>query len=130
MIIKLARPSTCMRYFPSRARVDGYRDRDGGGRDRDSGGRGPAPRSTDYRVIVTNLHPATSWQDLKDFGRQVGQVLYAAVRPDDRHGSVGVIEFGSSDDMRVALRELDGVRIRGMCVYVISVTSSTCRNGR
>ena len=66
------------------------------------------------------MHPSTSWQDLKDFARQVGQVLYTAVRPDDRGSSlVGVVEYSTQDEMREALRSLDGARIRGEEVHAV-----------
>lgn len=53
---------------------------------------------------------------LQDFGRAAGQVLYTAVKPDAApkdHLKVGVIEFAQEDDMRYALRKLDGTTIRG-----------------
>jgi hypothetical protein len=83
--LSLRQPLSPLLPSPSSADRGGY---DRGGYDRGGGGgydrpsydrpRAPAPSSsagrTDYRVIVTGMHPSTSWQDLKDFARQVGQV--------------------------------------------------------
>ncbi|KAJ3282936.1 hypothetical protein HK104_010631 [Borealophlyctis nickersoniae] len=42
--------------------------------------RSPPPRlrsvRTNYRVLVSNLPPRTSWQDLKDLMRKAGEVTY------------------------------------------------------
>lgn len=40
--------------------------------------RGPPARS-DYRIVVENLHPSVSWQDLKDFFRKAGDIVYVDV---------------------------------------------------
>ncbi|KAF8794404.1 Serine/arginine-rich splicing factor 4 like protein [Argiope bruennichi] len=48
------------------------RGRQGGGRDK----YGP-PTRTEYRLIVENLSSRVSWQDLKDYMRQAGEVTYA-----------------------------------------------------
>ena len=57
----------------------GRRDRDGGSSSRGGGasrGGGRTNRS-DHRVRVTGIDSKTSWQDLKDFGRDAGTVLFA-----------------------------------------------------
>ena len=55
----------------------GRRDFGGGDRDRGGfGGRRPPGARTGYRVVVENLSSSTSWQDLKDFMRQAGEVNY------------------------------------------------------
>uniref|UniRef100_A0A8C5UGK5 Serine and arginine rich splicing factor 4 n=1 Tax=Malurus cyaneus samueli TaxID=2593467 RepID=A0A8C5UGK5_9PASS len=46
--------------------------RSGSGRDK----YGP-PTRTEYRLIVENLSSRCSWQDLKDYMRQAGEVTYA-----------------------------------------------------
>ncbi|KAI8576827.1 hypothetical protein K450DRAFT_255186 [Umbelopsis ramanniana AG] len=73
------------------------------------------PRRNDngprYGVIVENLAVGTSWQDLKDFMRKAGEVSYADVRR-DRDGE-GIVEFSSYDSMKNALKELDGVDLKG-----------------
>ncbi len=72
---------------------------------------------TDYRVIVTGLNPSTSWQDLKDFGKPCGMVNFANVKMSEG-GLVGVLEFDRLDDMREAVRRLDGAELRGERVRV------------
>ncbi|PWN23962.1 hypothetical protein BCV69DRAFT_296268 [Microstroma glucosiphilum] len=95
-----------------RAAYDPY----GGGR----GGYGPpgygarpAPRIRRgaYRVLISNLPPKTSWQDLKDIGREAGQISFAdvdPVRPDE-----GVLEYENKEDMDRALAKIEGLDLRG-----------------
>ncbi|KAL5969030.1 Serine/arginine-rich splicing factor 1 [Taenia solium] len=72
-------------------------------------GRGSGPsRRSDYRVIVTNLPPSGSWQDLKDHMREAGDVGFADVFKD---GS-GVVEFLRYEDMKYALKKLDDSKFR------------------
>lgn len=98
-------------------------DRGGyGGRDDYGGGRGPPRRDFDdrrgppprrgpprdlrrseHRVIVSGLPVSASWQDLKDFFRQAGDVIYSDV---DRHGG-GIVEFASKSDQEYAITKLD-----------------------
>ncbi|VDD77797.1 unnamed protein product, partial [Mesocestoides corti] len=76
---------------------------------RRGGGRGSGPsRRSDYRVIVTNLPPSGSWQDLKDHMREAGDVGFADVFKD---GS-GVVEFLRYEDMKYALKKLDDSKFR------------------
>lgn len=85
---------------------DGGRDRDRrGGDERKRGGRG---RRTDYEIIVTNLPRGCSWQDLKDFARKAGDVVYADV---DRYGE-GVVDYANRDDMEHALKTLDDTELK------------------
>ena len=57
----------------------------------------PPGARTGYRVVVENLSSSTSWQDLKDFMRQAGEVNYTNTHQ-SRSGE-GVAEFGSRGDM-------------------------------
>jgi len=73
-------------------------------------GRAPGPR-TGYRLIVGNLSSSVSWQDLKDYMRQAGEVTYA-----DAHKQVrneGVIEFETKEGMERALDTLDDTDLNG-----------------
>ncbi|WFD41521.1 hypothetical protein MPSI1_000151 [Malassezia psittaci] len=105
---------------PQRRDDRGGRDRD---RDRDNHGpprgydryeRGPprrGPRRGMYRIVVFNLPPGTSWQDLKDVGREYGQVMYSDInpsRPDE-----GALEFDYRDDYERALAKIEGTELRG-----------------
>eukprot|EP00850_Spirogloea_muscicola_P016959 SM000141S00903 [mRNA] locus=s141:368884:371342:+ [translate_table: standard] len=79
----------------------------------------------DCRAIVDDLPQGTSWQDLKDFGREGGPVVYSDVFMDNRRLR-GVLEFESSEACRRAVRRLDGQRIHGAPVYVREVYASNC----
>jgi len=99
---------------------DGGGRRDfGGGGDRDRGGFGgrrPPGARTGYRVCVENLSSSTSWQDLKDFMRQAGEVNYTNTHQ-NRSGE-GVAEFGSRGDMEYALDKLDGSELGGRRIRI------------
>ncbi|XP_069024535.1 serine/arginine-rich splicing factor 6-like isoform X2 [Embiotoca jacksoni] len=75
------------------------------------------PVRTEHRLIVENLSSRCSWQDLKDFMRQAGEVTYA-----DAHkgrANEGVIEYRSRSDMKRALEKLDGVGINGRKIRLV-----------
>uniref|UniRef100_A0A2K5PIT1 RRM domain-containing protein n=1 Tax=Cebus imitator TaxID=2715852 RepID=A0A2K5PIT1_CEBIM len=69
------------------------------------------PVHTEYRLIVENLSSRCSWQDLKDFMRQAGEVTYADAHKE--RTNEGVIEFRSYPDRKRALDKLDGTEING-----------------
>lgn len=71
----------------------------------------PPGRKTGYRLVVENLSSRTSWQDLKDFMRQAGEITYTNTHH-QRPGE-GIVEFGSRDDMEYALDKLDGEDLDG-----------------
>lgn len=69
------------------------------------------PRRGDFRIVVFNLPPGTSWQDLKDIGREHGHVVYSDInpsRPDE-----GALEFEHRDDYERALAKIEGTELRG-----------------
>jgi len=94
-------------------------DRDFRGRSppRGSGGGGGfsskygRPYNTEYRVLVQNLSTRCSWQDLKDYFRQSGEVTFAKCNR-EKMGE-GVVEFASSSDMKNAIRKLDDTELFG-----------------
>lgn len=71
--------------------------------------RGPAP-GRGIRVLVKGLTPDISWQDLKDFGREGGAVIYADV---NRSGE-GVLEYQTIAEAETALERLNAVDIKGV----------------
>ncbi|XP_066558687.1 serine/arginine-rich splicing factor 6 isoform X2 [Amia ocellicauda] len=75
------------------------------------------PVRTEYRLIVENLSSRCSWQDLKDFMRQAGEVTYADAHKE--RTNEGVIEFRSYSDMRRALEKLDGTDINGRKIRLV-----------
>ncbi|XP_022600877.1 serine/arginine-rich splicing factor 6-like isoform X1 [Seriola dumerili] len=93
-------------------RSSGYSSWNRSGRDK----YGP-PVRTEHRLIVENLSSRCSWQDLKDFMRQAGEVTYA-----DAHkgrANEGVIEFRSRSDMKRALEKLDGTDVNGRKIRLV-----------
>ena len=80
-----------------------------GGRD-DPRARGKTGggRRTEFGVTVTGLPRTCSWQDLKDFMRKAGDVIYTDV---DRDGT-GIVEFSCREDMENAVRKLDDTEFK------------------
>ncbi|XP_064619652.1 serine/arginine-rich splicing factor 1-like isoform X1 [Lineus longissimus] len=80
-----------------------------GTRGRGRGGKGSGPsRRTEYRVFVKGLPPTGSWQDLKDHMREAGDVAFADVYKD----GTGMVEFLRKQDMKYAVKKLDGTKFR------------------
>ncbi|KAI0690586.1 hypothetical protein BC835DRAFT_1280690 [Cytidiella melzeri] len=75
-----------------------------------------ARRPPGHRLIVSGISRDTSWQDLKDFGREAGSVSYADIDR-DRPGD-GILEYLSREDAERAVKELDGKDLRGNSVRV------------
>merc|ERR1711962_619676 len=69
------------------------------------------PYNTEFRVLIENVSSQASWQDLKDYFRQAGEVTFAKCHR-ERMGE-GVVEFASAKDMENALRKLDGTELYG-----------------
>ncbi|CAE7320710.1 SR34A, partial [Symbiodinium microadriaticum] len=81
--------------------------RGGDRRDTRDRGRGGGRRS-EWQVLVSRLPRSCSWQDLKDFMRKAGDVIYADV---DRNGD-GVVEYSNESDMENAVRKLDDTEFK------------------
>lgn len=81
------------------------------------GGYGPPPRSAprlrrgQFRLVVSNLPPNTSWQDLKDIGREHGSISFADIDP--HRADEGVIEYDNREDYERALDRIEGTELRG-----------------
>lgn len=81
-------------------------------RDAPRGREGRAP-NTGYRVLVKGLPTSASWQDLKDFFRQVTRPAFTdVVRDRDGDGVTGIVEFDNAEDMDRAIRKLDDTEFR------------------
>jgi len=78
-----------------------------------------APRSRrppGIRILVTGVSRDTSWQDLKDFGRDAGSVSFADIDRDNP--AQGILEYLNREDADRAVKELDGRELRGRPVRV------------
>lgn len=82
-----------------------------GGRGRGVAGAGPGGKRLPFRVVCHNLDPRVHWQDLKDFGREAGEVNFTNVLHNQDGLRIGIIEYCSQEDMETALRELNGRRL-------------------
>jgi len=94
--------------------------RGSGGRSRGRGRnrRGPmrkAKGGPGCRVYVGNLPWETSWQDLKDLMRDVGDVLYADIYSNDQGMSKGsgVVEFSNPEDAQEAIEKMQDYEYNG-----------------
>jgi arginine/serine-rich splicing factor 4/5/6 len=65
-------------------------------------------RRTPYSVIITGLPRRCSWQDLKDFTRKVGDVVFADI---NKYGE-GIVDFSNRDDMENAIKNLDDTEFK------------------
>ena len=66
---------------------------------------------------MENLSTRTSWQDLKDYMRQAGEIMYTNTH-NIRSGE-GLVEFGSRSDMEWALDKLDNTELDGRKIRLI-----------
>ena len=82
-----------------------------GGRDFGGAPRRGAPVKTGHRVLVENIPPNCSWQDLKDHMRGGGVVTNADVHR-DAQGPYGLVDFETEDEMFRAIDKLDGTEFR------------------
>ncbi|CDU23583.1 related to pre-mrna splicing factor srp55 [Sporisorium scitamineum] len=73
--------------------------------------REPRIRRGQFRCIISNLPPNTSWQDLKDIGREHGSISFADVDPNNPEQ--GFIEYDNRDDYERALDKIEGIELRG-----------------
>ncbi|GAA6008095.1 hypothetical protein JCM11491_001881 [Sporobolomyces phaffii] len=106
------------RYGDERGFDRGY-DRGGYDRGFDRGAppaRPVARGGTGYRLVVSNLREGTSWQDLKDFARQVGNCSFSDV--DRRDPTIGYIEYALRGDADEAVRKLNASELNGVVVTV------------
>lgn len=104
-------------------RYDRYRD-DYGPPPREK--RGPKPNQG-YKVFVQGIDRDTSWQDLKDFGRDGGPVIRADVDRDVP--GQGVIEYPSKFDADDAVVRLDNKELKGIPVQVVADTAEPSAGG-
>lgn len=65
-------------------------------------------RQPGYKMVADNISSKTSWQDLKDLGKEVARPTYARTFTNDSGDYVGVVEFNHADERDRAIEHLDG----------------------
>ncbi|XP_055949121.1 serine/arginine-rich splicing factor 4-like [Argiope bruennichi] len=83
------------------------------------------PTRTEYRLIVENLSSKVSWQDLKDYMRQAGEITYADAHKQRRNE--GVVEFATYSDMKNAYNKLNDTELNGRRIRLIEDRSHRSR---
>ncbi|KAI8615814.1 hypothetical protein BC830DRAFT_1120871 [Chytriomyces sp. MP71] len=74
----------------------------------------------DCRVYVGNLAYEVGWQDLKDYMRKAGEVLFADILtlPGGRSKGCGVVEYATPEEAARAISELNDTPLMGRQVFV------------
>ena len=79
-----------------------------------------------YQVLVENLSSRTAWQELKDYMKKAGEVLYCKAHH-ERSGE-GMVEFVKKSDMEWALDRLDGTDLDGRKIRIREVREERHRS--
>ena len=91
----------------------------------DSRNRRSRSQRSEFGVHVTGLPRSCSWQDLKDFARKSGSVVFTEVMGRGE----GLIEFSSAEERDNAIARLDGSEFSNKFdTAVVKVTASTARH--
>ena len=88
----------------------GGRFNSSGGR---GGGRGGGSNASGTSVYIANLPYETTWQDLKDFCRHIGNVDHVEVKS----GSA-TVRFNTSQDAKTAIQNLNNTTYDGRIIKV------------
>lgn len=72
------------------------------------------------KVFCSNLDFSTTWTDLKDFMKKVGDVVRADIffNREGKSRGMGVVEFENIDGAQAAVNDLAGVELNGRKCYV------------
>jgi len=82
------------------------------------------------RIYINNLPYSMQWQELKNLGRQAGDVAYADIlmSPEGRSKGCGIIEYVRIEDARKAIEIFHSTRFQGRIIYVREVKLNSRRN--
>jgi len=83
----------------------------------------------DFRLRIENLDKKTSWQDLKDFARVAGEVVYTDVWFESNQ-KFGIVEYKTAAEMDTALRKLDDTPLDGNRVRLVIDNKSSSSSDR
>ncbi|KAJ1921178.1 hypothetical protein H4219_000776 [Mycoemilia scoparia] len=103
-------------FMGKRLVIEQAKARPGPREGRDFRDRGPGPQRANYRISVDNISSSVRWQELKNIFSDVGDVAFADCHK-IRQGQ-GIVEFRNEDDMRAAMRKLDGHEIAGRRIHL------------
>ncbi|KAH9471005.1 hypothetical protein Pst134EA_004915 [Puccinia striiformis f. sp. tritici] len=83
------------------------------------------------RVYVVNLAFSVKWSDLKDFMREVGNVVFAEVMvlPNGMSKGCGVVEFSKREEAERAVKDLNETSLFGRQVFVREDREEEARYG-
>ncbi|TPX58835.1 hypothetical protein SpCBS45565_g07902 [Spizellomyces sp. 'palustris'] len=78
------------------------------------------PSKKECRVYVGNLAYEVGWQDLKDFMRKAGEVVFADILtgPGGRSKGCGVVEYAAIEEAQKAIKELNDTPLMGRPVFI------------
>ncbi|XP_028412613.1 serine/arginine-rich splicing factor 5-like [Dendronephthya gigantea] len=110
VIIEHARDPSSRRDFSYGFRRDRSPDRYRSSRSREHRSRN-IPVRTDHRLLVENLSSRVNWQELKEIFNDVSEVTFTDAHKRERN--TGIVEFATKDDMKTALKKLQGRDING-----------------
>lgn len=81
---------------------------------------GRAPKGPGRRCYVGNMSFRTTWQELKDFFRQAGDVVHAKVLEDEAGASkgCGIVEFSTEEEANYAIDHLHDRELNGRLLSV------------
>lgn len=84
------------------------------------------PTRTDNQLIVKNLSSQVDWRYLKEFMSQCGRVTFA-----DCHKEIwnrGVVDFVHREDLKYAMKKLNGAKLEGRRIQLVENTKNSCRS--
>ncbi|GAA6051354.1 hypothetical protein JCM3770_004498 [Rhodotorula araucariae] len=83
------------------------------------------------RVYVGNLAFGVKWNDLKDFMREAGNVVFAEIMllPNGMSKGCGVVEFSQPEEAQRAIRELSDQQLLGRPLFIREDREDTAKYG-
>lgn len=84
-------------------------------------GRGGVTVRVARRVYVGNLSYKTSWQDLKDFFRETGNVVFSDVMREadgKKSKGCGIVEFETAEEAAAAINTMNDQELDGRQIFV------------
>mgnify|MGYP003962159005 CR=1 FL=1 len=86
------------------------------------------PQRSDYSVEVANIPRDCSWQDLKDYMRSAGEVMFTDVKEGHDGKKMGIVDFKSKRDMKEAIQKLDGTQMDGQSITITEINRGGSRS--